>query len=524
MTLDHNGVMSPLANAGGTFGDAIGNALDARFNTINQLAFDPTASTIYIADTGNHRIKKFTFSTGTVAFFAGTGKGGLDNENQANNAQLNSPLGVHMNSVGNVYIADTLNHRVRKVSPDGSITTQVGNGIPTFAGDGGAATQASLNSPSQVCFFGNDATKMYIADTFNNRIRRKDLGTQIITTIVGNGTTAFGGDVTTGPLAGLNRPSGILCDSKSGDLFIADTGNSCIRRFNLASNTVSLLGTRSGSLVGTPSSLTIDACGNIVFTDKSNKRVSAIQLSPDVELNGTVFIIKHCAGLSAVTSPCTNPIVGISYVDTICSGGSLVASMKSLGYDSILKPCSPAYDAGIGYYVVSLCIPGSSLLRGNDFQVLPCSSPPAGYFTISVCLPGSHSSIGKDTVILSCTTTVPDGYALAEPCIPGSYNSTGKDSQFTLLPTSPSTLLMTTSDALQNGMSAPAGSQLNENGGDANLVIVIPISICVTLALILCFTLLVKDFIKKRNKFGRPANIKLGSRPISLARSNYSKV
>ena len=123
-----------------------------------------------------------------------------------------------MDSAGNLYIADTDNNRIRKVS-NGVITTVAGNGTQGFSGDNGPATSAQLNGPDGVAV--DSAGNLYIADTDNNRIRKVSNG--VITTVAGNGTSGFSGDNGPATSAQLDDPYGVAVDS-AGNLYIADTG------------------------------------------------------------------------------------------------------------------------------------------------------------------------------------------------------------------------------------------------------------------------------------------------------------
>jgi hypothetical protein len=184
-----------------------------------------------------------------------------------------------------LYIADTLNNRIRKVSSIGAITTVAGTGVEGFSGDGGAATAARIAQPDSVAL--DSAGNLYIADTYNHRIRKVDVATGIITTIAGNGTGDFSGDGGLATSASLRYPSGVAVDS-AGLIYIADTYNSRIRRISrsgiittIAGNGVYGYSGDSGSAVKAalylPTRIVFDAEGNLFFADSLSDRVRAIR-------------------------------------------------------------------------------------------------------------------------------------------------------------------------------------------------------------------------------------------------------
>src|SRR5262249_25168048 len=144
----------------------------------------------------------------------------------ATNATMNAPSGIALDSAGNVYIADTNNHRVRKVSPAGVISGVAGTGVEGFGGDGGPAVGAPLDTP--VGLATDAAGALYIADAGNNRVRKVNPTTGVITTVAGGGF-GFGGDGGAAINAQLYFPTGVSLDN-AGNLFIADTGNHRIRK------------------------------------------------------------------------------------------------------------------------------------------------------------------------------------------------------------------------------------------------------------------------------------------------------
>src|SRR6202021_735064 len=164
---------------------------------------------------------------GIIQTVAGNGTSAFSGDNgAAARASLSEPFGVAVDVSGNLYIADTSNHRIRKVDSFGTITTVAGNGTEGFSGDGAAATSATLNTPIGVAV--DSAGNLYVADSFNNRIRKIDAA-GVIATVAGNGDARFSGDHAAATSASLSAPFGVGGD-KGGNLFIADTSKHRIRK------------------------------------------------------------------------------------------------------------------------------------------------------------------------------------------------------------------------------------------------------------------------------------------------------
>ena len=189
---------------------------------------------VYIADSGNNRIRRVASGTGVITTVAGDGvvdewgnsRYGGDG-GPATSASLWNPSGVALDASGNLFIADRRNHRIRRVAAGtGIITTVAGNGVGSFSGDGGPATSASLRLPSGVAV--DSSGNLFIADSENHRIRVVNAGTGIIATIAGNGTAGFSGDGGPAMRASLNEPNGLCVDTR-GNVFILDTKNDRIR-------------------------------------------------------------------------------------------------------------------------------------------------------------------------------------------------------------------------------------------------------------------------------------------------------
>jgi sugar lactone lactonase YvrE len=218
--------ITTIAGTGGYGGSGDGGpATSAQLWDPRGVAVDSDGN-IYIADPGNYRIRKVD-SSGNITTFAGNGTPGYSGDGEsATSAQLNNPNGIAVDSLGNIYIADQYNYRIRKVDSDGKITTIAGNGTPGYSGDGGPATSAQLYNPSGVAV--DSDGNIYIADNNNYRVRKVDSSGKI-TTFAGTGTAGYSGDGGPATLAQLNWPYGVAVDSV-GNIYIADRSNNRIRK------------------------------------------------------------------------------------------------------------------------------------------------------------------------------------------------------------------------------------------------------------------------------------------------------
>src|SRR5881394_865767 len=172
-----------------------------------------------------------------IATFAGTGLAGYAGDNApAEKAQLNNPYSITRGPDGGLYICDMENHRIRKVSRDGNITTVAGTGKRGYSGDGGPALQAELNEPYEVRF--DKAGNMFFVEMRNHIVRRVDGRTKLISTVAGSGREGFSGDGAQATKAELRQPHSIQFDDK-GYLYICDIGNNRIRKVDLVAGIIS---------------------------------------------------------------------------------------------------------------------------------------------------------------------------------------------------------------------------------------------------------------------------------------------
>ena len=212
-----------------------GRATSATLSAPEGLALDQ-AGDLYIADSANNVIRMVAAGTGTITTVAGTGSYGYNGDGgSATTEQLYTPWSVTVGADGSLYIADLANNRIRKVSTGGTMTTVVGNGNAGFAGDGGSGQAAQLDNPAGVVL--DPGGNIYVADSGNNRVRKVNGVTSIITTIAGNADESFGGDGGPAPAAGLYGPYSVFVD-QTGDLLISDLFHNRVRE--ISSNVATL--------------------------------------------------------------------------------------------------------------------------------------------------------------------------------------------------------------------------------------------------------------------------------------------
>ncbi|MFE5934257.1 RICIN domain-containing protein [Streptomyces sp. NPDC056470] len=262
-----------------------GPAVSAQLNCPCGVAVDDEGN-VFIADADNHRVRRIT-ADGTISTVAGTGTAGFGGDGGfATAAQLNRPLGVAVDSMGVLYVAECDNHRVRRVTTDGKISTVAGTGTPGFNGDGGPAMSAQLNCPRGVAVDGAD--NVFIADADNHRVR-KVTADGTISTVAGTGAAGFGGDDSPATSAKLNNPLGMVVDS-TGTLYIADAGNHRVRRVTADGTISTVAGTGAASFGGddspadsaqlsNPLGLAVDCVDTLYIADSNNHRVRRIASS-----------------------------------------------------------------------------------------------------------------------------------------------------------------------------------------------------------------------------------------------------
>ncbi|MGD0771575.1 MAG: SMP-30/gluconolactonase/LRE family protein [Candidatus Solibacter sp.] len=326
------------AGTAGFVGDG-GAPLSAEFSSPGAVALDSSGN-LYIADTVNHCIRKI--SGNIITTIAGTGgtAGSTGDGAAATSAYLSSPSALAFDSSGNLYIADTGNNVIRKISGT-TISTVVGiqGQGGAYGGDLGPATSANLNQPTDIVF--DSAGNYYISDNANARIRRVDTSGNI-TTYVG----ATGG--TNGTSGKLNAPNGLGFDA-GGALYIADSGNNRLAKYIPPSTFTNFAGNESPGFGGDgglasnaqlskPVGLTFDAAGSIYFTDTNNSRIRKI--TPDGII--TTIAGSRFTGYSGDGGPATSAALSFPRCIAISPNGTIYIADTG---NHVIRTLTPTYPA-----------------------------------------------------------------------------------------------------------------------------------------------------------------------------------
>lgn len=267
---------------------------------------------VYFSDGPPNTVFRLDASGAITIAAAGLGPGFEGDGGPAVEAHLDNPNGLALDGAGNLFIADTLNHRVRRVSPDGFIATVAGNGACCFSGDGGPAVNAQLDTPFGVAV--DTAGNLFIADEYNQRIRKVSAD-GIITTVAGNGTSGFSGDGGPGINAQLSYPAAVAVDS-AGNLFIADYNN---RRVRMVS-TGGIITTVAGN--GQPPPCAISCVGS---SGDGGPAIAAQLIGPlDVAVDGAGRLL--IADFGNIRSISTSGVIG-----TLAGGGQLWGTLADAG-------------------------------------------------------------------------------------------------------------------------------------------------------------------------------------------------
>ena len=279
------GIITTLAGTGAPgYGGDGGLAVSAQLHYPHGVAIDWRGD-VFIVDSSNHRVRKLAIATGSISTVVGSGVAGYSGDGgAATSARMHNPHVVVVDHVGNLFIGDQDNHRIRRVdAATGIITTVAGTGTAGFGGDGGPATSAVLNGPIGVGL--DSAGHLLIADHKNHRIRQMEAPSGFITTIVGNGCTDFNGDGIAATSACLCFPTQAVAHH-SGRLYLTDQHHHRVRVVFMGIITT-VAGTGAGGFSGDggpatsarlffPQSIAVDSPGNVYIADPDNSRVRVI--------------------------------------------------------------------------------------------------------------------------------------------------------------------------------------------------------------------------------------------------------
>jgi sugar lactone lactonase YvrE len=290
--VDLDGTIHTIAGTGLMGDGPEGQAKNAAFNHPAGLSFRADGQ-LLIAAWHNSRVELIDLDGGTLSFVAGNGtRGFAGDEGDARTAVLDLPSSVVEAADGTLYVSDSANMRIRTITTDGLIHTYAGDGTAAYAGDGGAASAAQFNNPKGqlAAPAGRLALspdqQLYIADTLNQRVRVIDLGTGVIETVVGTGTAGYSGDGGAATAATLFSPADVAL-GPDGELYIADTENSCIRvvREGVIDTFAGVCGEpdytgdngpAASARVQKPYGVAVDGEGNVFIADTYNHAIRVV--------------------------------------------------------------------------------------------------------------------------------------------------------------------------------------------------------------------------------------------------------
>ena len=434
------------------------------------------AGNLYIADTGNSRIRKVVRSTGVITTFAGTGTPGYSGDNaEATSAELNSPAGLAFDSAGNLYISDSGNNVIRKVTATtGKITTFAGNGTCAYLGDGSSATNANLCGPEGLAF--DSAGNLYIADSENNVIRKIAAKSLIIATIAGNGTPGFEGDGGAATAAELRYPQSVALDSAN-NVYIADLYNNVVRKVSASSGIITPIagssfvysggersfagysgdgGSATQAELDGPASVALDSAGNLYINDRFNSVVRKVTASNGI-ITTAVGNPSECSAYGGDGGPVTS--AGLCYPNSMAldSAGNLyVSDGTSRIREVIASSAVPSKPAATPVFSV----PGGTYAGTQSVAIADSAPGAAIYVTLDGTTPTSASQGYNGRINATGTVTI-KAIAIA----PGYLQSAVATAAYTIT-SLPAAVITTVAGNGIHGYSGDGGAALSAELGN----------------------------------------------------------
>ena len=395
-----NGVLATIAGTGTQgFGGDGGAATAAMLDSPAAVTFDQ-AGDLFIADTHNHRIRRVDAVSGTISTFAGNGNAGASADGTAAiSSTIDLPVALAMDAADNLFFADAATHRVRRIDAvTGVIRTVAGNGIQGYSGDGGPALTAEIDSPWGLAL--DAAGNLYLADTHNHRVRRVDAVSGVITTVAGNGQPGFAGDSGAALSARVDLPRGLALDANGG-LWIVDSLNQRIRHVDWASGQITTSagdGTQGFSGDGaagitaeldTPRAIAIAPGILPVFSDTGNGRVR------DVDSAGVIHTLAGLGTVGPATLALSAPAVVLYGTGLVTA--TLAASPATGSVTFFDTPANAAQPVTLG----SVALQSNAAVEGTTTLA-------AGTHSLTATYAGdmTHQSAASNALALTVTPAV----------------------------------------------------------------------------------------------------------------------
>lgn len=412
--IDTQGIVTSIVgNGNATYSGDGGPAIQAGLSP-TALAFD-RAGNLFISDANNNRIRKVD-AQGVITTIAGTGTAGYSGDGgPATQANLTSPYGLGFDAIGNLFFSDNGNRRIRKIDTLGIITTVAGNGTPEASGDGGAATAAQLSFSYQIAF---DATgNLFFADYLNARVRKIDTqGT--ITTIAGTGTAGYSGDGGPATQAQLSYPAAVVTDS-AGNLFVSDVGDYRIRKIDTQGIISTIAGNGTPGYTGdggpstqaalsTPYGMAFDASGNLFFGDARNDRVRRVS-----KAGGGVTTTLTTTTLAASPNPANQgQLVTLTAAVTSASIDDGVGTKAAAAQPQAAAPTGTVHFSDGATALTDVALTGGA-------AVFSTANLSVGAHTITAAYSGDASNAGSSgSANVTINAVAPPAASVPAPALP----------------------------------------------------------------------------------------------------------